>query len=141
MKILIPVDGSAGANRAVENVIASAAMLKEMPQIFLLNVQWKLASGNVKMFISQETINDYYREQGMEALSTARSRLDAAGLAYTYHVSVGTPAEAIVQYAQEQKIDQIVMGAQGESNLSKVLLGSVAGKVAHLAPMPVLLVK
>ena len=141
MKILIPVDGSAGANRAVDNVIASAAMLKEMPQIFLLNVQWKLATGNVKMFISQETINDYYREQGMEALSAARSRLDTAGLAYTYHVGVGTPAEAIVQYAQEQKIDQIVIGAQGESNLTKVLLGSVAGKVAHLAPMPVLLVK
>jgi nucleotide-binding universal stress UspA family protein len=141
MKILIPVDGSAGANRAVENVLASVAMLKEMPQIFLLNVQWKLATGNVKMFISQETMNDYYREQGMEALSAARSILDAAGLAYTYHVSVGMPAEAIVQYAQEQKIDQIVMGAQGESNLSKILLGSVAGKVAHLAPMPVLLVK
>lgn len=141
MKILLPVDGSAGANRAVENVIASAAILKEMPQIFLLNVQWKLTAGNVKMFISQETINDYYREQGMEALSAARSRLDAAGLAYTYHISVGTPADAIVQYAQEQKIDQIVMGAQGESNLTKVLLGSVAGKVAHLAPMPVLLVK
>ena len=141
MKILIPVDGSAGANRAVENVIAGAVTLKEMPQIFLLNVQWKLAAGNVKMFISQETINDYYREQGMEALSAARSRLDAAGLAYTYHISVGTPAEAIVQYAQEQKVDQIVMGAQGESNLTKVLLGSVAGKVAHLAPMPVLLVK
>jgi nucleotide-binding universal stress UspA family protein len=141
MKILIPVDGSAGANRAVENVLASAAMLKEMPQIFLLNVQWKLATGNVKLFISQETINDHYREQGMEALSAARSILDAAGLAYTYHVSVGTPAEAIVQYAQEQKIDQIVMGARGESNLTKMLLGSVAGKVAHIAPMPVLLVK
>jgi nucleotide-binding universal stress UspA family protein len=141
MKILIPVDGSAGANLAVENVIASAAMMKEVPQIFLLNVQWKLATGNVKMFISQETINDYYREQGMEALSAARSRLDAAGLAYNYHVGVGTPAEAIVQYAQEQKIDQIVMGAQGESKLTKMLLGSVAGKVAHLAPMPVQLVK
>jgi nucleotide-binding universal stress UspA family protein len=141
MKILIPVDGSAGANRAVENVIASVAKLKEVPQIFLLNVQWKLASGNVKMFISQETINDYYREHGMEALAAARSSLDAAGLAYTYHVGVGTPAEAIVQYAVEQEIDQIVMGARGESNLSKILLGSVAGKVAHLAPMQVLLVK
>lgn len=141
MKILIPVDGSAGANRAVEYVIASKDWLKEMPQVLLLNVQWKLASGNVKMFISQDVINDYYREQGMEALSAARSKLDAAGMAYSYHVSVGTPAEAIVQYAQEQKVDQIVMGAQGESGLTMLLLGSVAGKVAHLAPMSVLLVK
>lgn len=141
MKILLPIDGSVSANHAVGHVIASTAWLKETPQIFLLNVQWKLASGNVKLFISQDTINDYYREQGMDALSAARGLLDAAGMAYSYHVSVGTPAEAIVQYAQEQKVDQIVMGAQGESKLAMVLLGSVAGKVAHLAPMPVLLVK
>jgi nucleotide-binding universal stress UspA family protein len=141
MKILIPVDGSANANRAVENVIASVAMLKQLPQIFLLNVQWKLATGNVKMFISQETMNDYYREQGMESLAAARAGLDSAGLAYTYHISVGTPAEAIVQYAQEQKIDQIVMGAQGENKLTAILLGSVASKVVQLASIPVLLVK
>lgn len=141
MKVLIPVDGSPSANRAIDHVIGSVAWLKETPQVFLLNVQWKLASGNVKLFINQETISDYYREQGLEALSAARAKLDAAGLAYTYHISVGTPAEAIVQYAQEQKADQIVMSAHGQGMLSTLLLGSVAGKVVHLAPMPVLLIK
>jgi nucleotide-binding universal stress UspA family protein len=141
MKVLIPVDGSASANRAVEYVVASVAWLKEAPQIHLLNVQWKLASGNVKLFIDQDTINDYYREQGMAALAEARARLDAAGLAYSYHIAVGTPAEAIVQAAQEQHADQIVMSAHGQNTLSSMLLGSVASKVAHLAPVPVLLVK
>jgi len=141
MKILIPVDGSVGANRAVEYIIGSVAWLKEAPQVFVLNVQWKLASGNVKLFINQDTVNDYYREQGMAALTEARSRLDAAGLAYSYHISVGAPAEAIVQYAQEQRVDQIVMSAHGEDALSNLLLGSVASKVAHLAKMPILLVK
>ena len=141
MKILIPVDGSVGANRAVEYVIGSVAWLKETPQVLLLNVQWKLASGNVKLFISQDTINDYYREQGMAALSDARAKLDGAGLAYSYHISVGAPAEAIVQYAQEQHVDQIVMSAHGQDMLSNLLLGSVASKVANLAKMPLLLVK
>jgi nucleotide-binding universal stress UspA family protein len=141
MKVLIPVDGSVAANRAVEHVIASLAWLKEVPQVCLLNVQWKLASGNVKLFISQDTIDDYYREQGMAALSDARARLDAVKLPYSYHISVGTPAEAIVQYAQEQRVDQIVMSAHGQNTLSGLLLGSVASKVAHLAKMPVLLVK
>ena len=141
MKVLIPVDGSASANRAVEHVIASVAWLKEVPQIHLLNVQWKLASGNVKLFIDQDTINDYYREQGTAALAEARARLDAAGLAYSYHIAVGTPAEAIVQAAQEQHVDQIVISAHGQNTLSSMLLGSVASKVAHLAPVPVLLVK
>ncbi len=141
MKVLIPVDGSASAERAVEHVIASVGWLKEVPQVCLLNVQWSLASGNVKLFIDQDTVNAYYRDQGAAALANARARLDAAGLAYSYHISVGTPAEAIVQHAQEQHVDQIVMGAQGQGKLSHLLLGSVASKVVHLAPVPVLLVK
>lgn len=141
MKILVPVDGSPSSSRAVEYAAGSVAWMKDAPQIFLLNVQWKLAAGNVKLFISQDTINDYYREQGLAALEQSRARLDAAGLAYTYHISVGSPAEAIVQYAQEQQVDQIVMGAQGQSKLATMLLGSVVSKVIHLAPVPVTLIK
>lgn len=141
MNVLIPIDGSPSSERAVEHVIASTAWLKERPQVFLLNVQWKLASGNVKLFIGQETINDYYREQGMAALAGARAKLDAAGIPYTFHISIGAPPEAIVQYAQEQHIDQITMGAHGQDTLSTLLLGSVVSKVLHLADMPVLLVK
>lgn len=141
MKILVPVDGSDSSVRAVEYVVASTAWMKEAPQVFLLNVQWKLASGNVKLFINQDTINEYYREQGMAALEKARAVLDAARLAYTYHISVGSPAEAVVQYAQEQQADQIVMGAQGENKLSAMLLGSVVSKVMNLASVPVMVVK
>ncbi len=141
MKILIPVDGSTNADRAVDYAIAQAANLKAVPEICLLNVQWKIASGNVKLFINQETINDYYREQGAAALLQARAKLDAAGLAYTYHISVGSPAEAVVQYAQEHQVDQIVMSAHGQATLSSLLLGSVASKVVHLAQIPILLVK
>ena len=141
MKILIATDGSASSIRAVEQVIVSAALLKEVPQIFLLNVQWQLAAGNVKLFISQDAINDHYREQGMAELAAAREKLDAAGLSYTYHISLGTPAEAITQYAEEQQVDQIAMGTFGQSALSTLLLGSEVTKVLNLSDIPVLLVK
>lgn len=141
MKILIPVDGSANALRAVEYVIKNIATLKEAPQLLLLNVQWNVAAGNVKLFIDQVTIDDYYRDQGAAALQAARAALDAAGLPYQYHVSVGTPAEAIARYADEQAVDQIVMGRQGQGGLQALLLGSVVHKVLHLTGRPVLLVK
>ncbi len=141
MKILIPVDGSANSQRAIDHVIKYVGELKDVPQLSLLNVQWNVASGNVKFFINQETINDYYREQGMAALKSARVAFDTAALPYQYHISIGTPAEAIVQYANEQKVDQIVMGRQGESGLQTLLLGSVVNKVLHLTSCPVLLVK
>ncbi len=137
MKILIPVDGSDSALNAVKYAIQMASELKASPQLLLLNVQWNVAVGNVKLFINQDTLNDYYREQGMLALEKARALLDEANLPYQYHISIGRPAEAIVQYAQEQTVQQIVMGAQGRENLATMLLGSVVSKVAQLAPMPV----
>ncbi|MDO9010963.1 MAG: universal stress protein [Gallionella sp.] len=140
-KILIPLDGSSSAEHAVDYVIEHMDTLKQPPTLLLLNVQWKIATGNVKLFINQDTINDYYREQGMAALQQARATLDAARLPYQYHISVGTPAEAIVQYAREQEVDQIVMCRQGEGGLKTLLLGSVVAKVLHLAECPVLLVK
>ncbi len=141
MKLLIPLDGSSEAQRAVDYVIGHQDMFKEVPQLLLLNVQWKVATGNVKLFINQDTINDYYREQGMAALQPARNALDTAQLSYQYHISVGTPAESIAQYARERQVDQIVMCRQGQGGLQTILLGSVVAKVLHLAQCPVLLVK
>lgn len=141
MKILIPVDGSDNALRAIEYAIKNVAALKERPQLLLLNVQWNVATGNVKLFINQDTLNDYYREQGMAALQSACAALDAVALPYQYHISIGTPAEAIAQYANDQAVDQIVMGRQGRGGLQSLLLGSVVNKVLHLTDCPVLLVK
>ncbi|MDO8437439.1 MAG: universal stress protein [Nitrosomonadaceae bacterium] len=141
MKLLIPLDGSTNAQRVVDYVISHQDMFREKPQLLLLNVQWKVATGNVKLFINQDTINDYYREQGLAALQPARNALDVAQLPYQYHISVGTPAESIAQYAREQDVDQIVMCRQGQGGLQLLLLGSVVAKVLHLAECPVLLVK
>jgi len=141
MKILIPVDGSDNSSRAVEHAVKLASALREESQLLLLNVQWNIAAGNVKLFINQETINDHHRTQGMAALVKARALLDEAKLPYQYHISVGRPAEAIVQYANEQAVDQIVMGAQGQDTLANLLLGSIAGKVIQLAKIPVTITK
>ncbi len=141
MKILLPIDGSTHADRAVEHVINDLKNHVQTPQILLLNVQWKVTAGNVKLFINQDTIADYYREQGMLALAQARARLDAAGLSYQYHISIGTPAQAIIQYANEQAIDQIVMTKQGQGGLHALLLGSVASEVMRLANCPVLIIE
>lgn len=138
MKFLVPVDGSESASQVIDYLVQSASWLQQAPEIYLLNVQWKVAAGNVKLFISQDTINAYYREQGLAELASARAKLDAAQLPYEYHISIGTPAEAIVKYAEEQGIDQIVMSKQGQSGVQSWLLGSVVSKVLHLAACPVL---
>ena len=68
-------------------------------------------------------------------------KLDAARVKYHYHIGVGEESETIVKYAREKGCDQIFMGTRGLGSISGLLLGSVATKVIHLSPVPVLLAK
>ena len=58
----------------------------------------------------------------------------------TTAVLSGPPAQAIVKYAEEQQADLIVIGSHGRGAVSRLLLGSVAERVLHLAGRPVLVV-
>ncbi|MBI3525009.1 MAG: universal stress protein [Betaproteobacteria bacterium] len=141
IKLLAPVDGSENSNKAVRFLIGKISQYKEPPEIHLLNVQYPIASGNVKQFIRHEEIDRYYHDEGMAALQAARKLLGQAGIPYVYHVGVGEPAETIVRYAQEHDCRQIVMSPRGLGSVMGMLLGSVAAKVLHLSEVPVLLVK
>lgn len=142
LNLLIPVDASACSNRAVVHAIQFCENSKTPVEIHLLNVQLALPyGGGVKKFISQDTINEYYEELGLEALAPARALLDQAGASYTYHIRIGAIGEVIAAYVREKDCQQIVMGSRGHSHMTGMLLGSVTMKVIHLVDVPVTLVK
>ena len=140
LKILIPVDGSSHSERAVKQVLELADSGAKL-EITLLNVQVPIASGHVRMFISQDEVNSYHQDEGLAALANSRALLEAAGVPYNYHIGVGRVAETIVRFAREGNIDKIVMGTHGRGGLLELLLGSVAHEVLKNATVPVLLVK
>lgn len=141
MKILLPVDGSENSLRAVQHVIAMKEQYSDPIEVHLLNVQLPVASGAVKMFISQQQLNDFYRDEGVAALKDARALLDQAGVSYQHHIGVGDLAGTITAYAKDKQCRQIVIGTRGRGSFAGALLGSVATKVVHLADLPVLLIK
>ena len=67
--------------------------------------------------------------------------LDAAGLKYAVHMLVGTPWDAISDYAGAKQFDHIVMGTRGLGSFTGAALGSVALGVAQRSQVPVVLVK
>lgn len=140
LKILIPVDGSSYSERAVKQVLELADSGAKL-EITLLNVQVPIASGHVRMFISQDEVNSYHQDEGLAALANSRALLEAAGVPYNYHIGVGRVAETIVRFAREGNFDKIVMGTHGRGGLLELLLGSVAHEVLKNATVPVLLVK
>ena len=140
MIVIIPVDGSDFSDNAVRHIIKLAQSGAHY-EIHLLSVQIPVSSGHVKMFVSQDQINDYYHEEGLKALASARALLDGEKIACQYHIGVGRVAETIVAYSKEKHCDQIIMGTRGAGAISNFVIGSVATKVIHLSEMPVTLVK
>ena len=76
-----------------------------------------------------------------EASRSACALLDTAGIAYTLELAEGEIAETLVQYAEREKCDMIVMGTRGMGTVMNLVLGSVTTKVIHLTNIPVTLVK
>jgi nucleotide-binding universal stress UspA family protein len=62
-------------------------------------------------------------------------------VACVHKLMVGDPAEAIIQLAEADNVDMIVMGTHGRTGLTRLLMGSVAEAVVRRAKCPVLTVK
>lgn len=139
-RILLPVDGSAPASKAVDYV-CSLRHARVPIEVHLLNVQILMASGNVRRFVSQETIDAYCQAEGQAALEPAGRALQAAGLSFTERVVTGHAAQTIVQEASQSGCTRVVMGTRGMGAFANVVVGSTAMQVVHLSETPVTLVK
>jgi nucleotide-binding universal stress UspA family protein len=138
-KLLVPVDGSENALRAVEH---AAALVKGGldAELHLVNAQPPVG-GMVTTFVAQADVDDYHRDEAMKALQPALDRLAAQGLAGVIHIGVGDPAEVIVGFCEQLGCDQIVMGARGLGAAASLIFGSVSREVMAEAKAPVTLVK
>ena len=139
--LLIPVDGSEYSDRAVDYAIGRVKASKDRVRLHLLNVQMPIVTVNVKLFVSKESLESYYREEGEKALASATDRLQQQQLEATPHISVGDAGKIICDFATDKAATEIIMGTHGRGVLAGALIGSVAQKVVHLAPVPVVLVK
>ena len=65
---------------------------------------------------------------------------NAAGVEVKVRIEVGEIDKKIVEVAEEEKSDLIIMGAGSQSSIKKFFLGNVLDDVTHQAPCPVLVV-
>ena len=71
-KILVAIDGSDNAARALQFAITLATGSKGLTELHVLNVQPAITFGGVKKFISQEAIDAYYQEEAEKQMHAAR---------------------------------------------------------------------
>jgi nucleotide-binding universal stress UspA family protein len=81
------------------------------------------------------------REDVSSTLEDAANAIRKKGLVVDVHAREGDPADAILDVAEEQEVDLIVVGNKGMTGAKRFLLGSVPNKVSHHAPCSVMIIR
>ncbi|MBI2759121.1 MAG: universal stress protein [Chloroflexi bacterium] len=136
-RILFPTDLSAYSDA----VLACLPDLKSagLHEVVLLSV---IRPSDVPM---PETVNlenlEYWRWSLEEKLKIASMALEGQGLRALTRVEYGHPVEQILRVAEDERVEMIVMGAQGLTAAQELLIGSTAYEVIRRAAVPVFLQK
>jgi nucleotide-binding universal stress UspA family protein len=144
-KILVALDGSDHANRALEYALdiaekysAALLFLSVFHQVTIAGIEPTFST--VQLLHTSRIIQKEYHER---ILSTAVTKIMSIhpDLKVTTRLSEGHPADKIIELAEAEHCDLIVMGSRGLGGLKEMFLGSVSDKVADHASCPVLIVR
>ena len=136
--IVVGIDGSEGASRALQQALALAALTAG--RVSAIAVEEHLPAYAATVGEMDEEVryeNDYYRR--VEA--DARHRAASVRVTLSFDVLRGHAADELARAAAERHADLLVVGHTGHSRLHHLLLGSTADRVVEHAPCPVLVVR
>lgn len=138
MDVLVPIDNSEPAQAALEHAITTYPDV-EITVIHVINPSVGVYNGQGAYDFKR--IVEIEEERAEALFETAREAADEHDVSITTESIVGTPIRDIVEFAEENDVDHIVIGSHGRSGVSRVLLGSVAEQVVRRASMPVTVVR
>jgi len=139
-RLLVPIDGSDPADTALEFA------LEEYPDadITVLSVidPTDVGYGSIEAAPSTfEHLQTNAEERTQKVLDEAVDRAADHGMEVTTETVIGMPSRAIVEWAENNDVDGIVIGSHGRKGVTRVLLGSVAETVVRRSPVPVTVVR
>lgn len=142
-KALVAVDGSEHSFKAVTAAgsLAETGAVKEITLLYVINL---MGSGVMADGLTLDFSPVQYQSQLIEVaeqlVRKARDMIKPEINVKTI-VESGPPADTILEMAEKQKHDLIIIGNRGLNKVQRLLLGSVSNKVLNLAPCSVLVVK
>ena len=143
MRLLVGYDGSASADEALKLVTGLAWPATSECRIVVAG-EVAFATYAPGMVMDAATVQTIYdaRQADAERLATAASRrVDRPGLAATWEVGFGRPANTILDAADRFHPDLLVVGNRGLGPLTSALLGSVSEELVDHAPCPILVAR
>src|SRR6478735_8859987 len=141
--IVVGTDGSDTASQAVRQAIELASSIGA--KVELVSAYEPVPDQRLRQE-RRETPEDLQwainpREDVDNTLAEAADAARKAGVEVNLYPRQGDPADAILDVAEEQDADLIIVGNKGMTGAKRFLLGSVPNKVSHHAPCSVLIIR
>jgi nucleotide-binding universal stress UspA family protein len=142
-KCLVPLDGSELAECSL-NHVKNLVKEKSVGEVTILNVvkvdiPWaEISEGTIDL----EALRKPLFATARKYLADVESRLSSEGISVkTEAIEGNRPGESIIDYAQNNGVALIIITTHGYSGFKTLLLGSVATRLLHESPVPVLLIR
>jgi nucleotide-binding universal stress UspA family protein len=141
--IVVGTDGSDTAKEAVRQ--ASELAKTVGAKLHLVSAYEPVPEGRLRQE-RQQVPDDLQwmvnpKEDVENTLKEAAAEIEEKGVEVATYAREGDPADAILDVAEEEKADLIVVGNKGMSGARRFLLGSVPNKVSHHAPSSVMIIR
>ncbi|MFD1564348.1 universal stress protein [Haloarchaeobius amylolyticus] len=133
--LLLATDGSDAARQATEQGIELAAQLDATLHVLSVSEEGPQATDK------QDRLRTEPEEEAATAAEEAKEAAAREGIDATTDLRQGVPQEQIVDYAETNPVDMVIVGTAGRSGLDHLLSGSVAEEIVRNAPVPVLTVR
>lgn len=141
-RILVAVDGSPFAERALAHAVDLSK--KYEAKLLIVHVvlrRFYAVTPSEAGVLATTVFVKEMESEGKQIIAKSDEFAKKAGVPYECRLVQGTPADEIVRLAQLEKVDLIVLGSRGLSEVRAFLLGSVSDKIIHHAKCPVLIIK
>ena len=141
-KILVPLDGSPTSELALSHAIALARDAGAALVVLMAYDPYPYIAAAAEYGSYQVQLAEDLRLEAEHTVTAACARVAAANLPEASHVAESQKVwRSILDFAQSDKADLIVMGSHGRSGLDKLVMGSVSQRVLQHTHLPVLVVR
>jgi nucleotide-binding universal stress UspA family protein len=135
--ILLAVDGSKHSLRATNEAIKMATLISDCTIEVVYVVDYAKSKDEVLHSQGKEELDMSRRKK----LLPIEEQMKSSHLSYRLKLLHGDPGPSIVEYANKEDFDLVVIGSRGLNSLQEMVLGSVSHKVVKRVKCPVLIVK
>lgn len=139
--IMVATDGSELVKKAVDTAVEIARLSGAKLYAVYVVVSGSYTVGHPRDIGWERAMREHLSAEGREAIAYVETAGKTANIEVEPVILEGSPADKIVDFAEENDIDLIVMGTLGRSGIQKLLLGSVAQNVVRHSRKAVLVVK